>query len=80
MNNLCIYRDIFGKPNEGVHSIRLFDFALVDVVFTIIAAYLLHKYTNLSLSLSILLLFVLAILFHWLFCVDTKLNRILMIS
>ena len=35
---LCKYKDIFGKPNEGVHKYRLFNIAIVDMSFTIIAA------------------------------------------
>ena len=35
---LCKYKDIFGKPNEGVHKHRLFNIAIVDMSFTIIAA------------------------------------------
>ena len=30
------YKDIFGKPNEGVHSYRLFDVAIVDLLLTIL--------------------------------------------
>lgn len=29
--SLCEYKDIFGIPNEGVHSYRLFNIAIVDV-------------------------------------------------
>jgi hypothetical protein len=35
---LCEYSDIFGKPNQGIHSIRIFDIAIVDVLLTIIVA------------------------------------------
>ena len=37
----CEYSDIFGNPNEGVHSYRLFNVAIVDVGLTILVAYLL---------------------------------------
>ena len=37
----CEYKDIFGKVGEGVHSYRIFNIAVVDVVSTIIMAYLL---------------------------------------
>ena len=39
----CKYKNMFGKPGEGVHSIRLFDIAIIDVAFTFLFAYLLKK-------------------------------------
>ena len=38
---LCKYKDIFGKVGEGLHSYRLFNIAIVDVISTIFVAYLL---------------------------------------
>ena len=35
---------IFGKPNEGIHSYRICDIAYIDVIFTIIGAYLIKRY------------------------------------
>jgi hypothetical protein len=70
--NLCKYKNIFGKPNEGIHSYRLFDVAIVDLLFTIIMAYLLANYLNKSFVVIFLILFVLGELMHYLFCVDTK--------
>ena len=42
--NLCQYKNMFGEPGKGVHSYRLFKLAIVDVVMTIIGAYLISKY------------------------------------
>ena len=36
---LSEYKDIFGAPNTGVHSYRVFDVAIVDLVLTIFIAY-----------------------------------------
>jgi uncharacterized membrane protein len=70
--SFCKYKDIFGKPNEGVHSYRLFNIAIVDLVFTIIGAYLLSLYfTNYNFFTILFILLVLALLLHKLFCVDT---------
>jgi uncharacterized membrane protein len=70
--SFCKYKDIFGKPNEGVHSYRLFNIAIVDLVFTIIGAYLLSLYfTNYNFFTILFVLLVLALLLHKLFCVDT---------
>ena len=38
MIDLCKYKDILGKPGQGVHSYRIFNIAIVDVILTISAA------------------------------------------
>ena len=68
------YNNIAGKPREGIHSIRLFDFAIMDILFTVLAAYLIARYSQKSFILIFVLLVLLGIFLHWLFCVDTKLN------
>lgn len=74
----CKYKDMFGKPNEGLHKYRIFDIAIVDVVMTIIAAYLItlvwpeFHFTNV-----LMVLFLLAILMHRLFCVRTTIDKLL---
>lgn len=77
MNYLCKYKDILGKPSEGMHSIRIFNIAIIDVIFTIIGAYLLSLYFNFKFSISLLFLFVLSIVFHKLFCVNTTVTKFL---
>ena len=41
------YSNIFGKPNEGAHSYRILDIAIVDVLATgvlaSVVAYLINK-------------------------------------
>jgi hypothetical protein len=34
-SGFCKYADIFGKPGTGLHSFRLYDFAVVDVLLTV---------------------------------------------
>ena len=36
--SLCKYKDYFGEPGKGVHSYRIFNIAIVDVVMTLIGA------------------------------------------
>lgn len=80
---LSKYKDIFGKPNEGPHSHRFLGLAIVDVGATIAGAgvigliiSLIFKYNFLNTFLIILLiLFVLAIILHRLFCVNTTINK-----
>jgi len=69
--SLCPYKFIFGKPREGVHGVRLFNLAVVDITLTILGGYMIAKYFKLNSWKVILLFFILGELLHWLFCVDT---------
>ncbi len=73
--NLCKYKNIFGKENDGVHSIRLFDVALVDLILTVVIGVVLSRYFN---PLYVfLLLVVVTILIHRVFCVNTTINKVI---
>ena len=45
--SLCKYKDIFGKPNEGVHSTRIFGLAFWDL-FGMIIIIVLYYFHNLN--------------------------------
>lgn len=75
--NLCPYKYIFGEPGTGVHSYRIFDIAIVDVISTLIGAYIISiisKYDFLHVSI---ILFILGIILHRLFCVRTTVDKLL---
>jgi hypothetical protein len=38
--DLCKYKNILGVPGQGPHSYRIFNIAIVDVILTIILAYM----------------------------------------
>jgi len=76
-NELKKYKDIFGKPKEGLHKYRLFNIAIVDVLMTLIAAYLFSKILNYNIIYCIIFLFILGIIMHKLFSVDTTINNII---
>ena len=38
MFHFCKHKDIFGKPNEGVHKYKIMNIAIVDVLGTILIA------------------------------------------
>jgi hypothetical protein len=61
----------FDKPREGIHSIRIFDIAIIDVIFTLIAAYLISKKNILAVFI---ILVVLSIVIHTMFNIKTKTN------
>ena len=75
---LCPYKNIFGKVGEGAHSYRVANIAIVDVIMTIIGAFVLHflfpMYSVLSFAI---VLFLLGIILHRLFCVSTTIDRLL---
>jgi hypothetical protein len=72
---MCIfsqYKDIFGVSREGVHSIRVFDFAIVDIIMTLIGAIIISYFFKFNLILIFIYLFILGQVLHILFCVETK--------
>jgi hypothetical protein len=77
MINFCQYKDIFGKPGEGGHSYRIFNIAIVDVVFTIIFAVIMAKVFKWDILRTIIGLFIVGIIMHRIFCVRTTVDKLL---
>lgn len=77
MEGLCKYSDIFGEPNKGLHSIRIMDIAIVDVILTIGLAYLISNLIPYNFYYILLALFIIGIILHRLFCVRTTIDKIL---
>jgi len=75
--NLCKYKNILGEPNKGVHSYRLFGLAIMDVIMTIVAAFVISYLNKFSFLYTLLFLFVLGIILHRLFCVRTTIDKLL---
>ena len=76
---LCEYSNILGKVNQGIHSYRLFNLAIMDVLMTFIGSYFLQKYyfkkySYLQVTIG---LFLLGIILHRLFCVRTTIDKLL---
>ena len=77
MAGLCKYKDILGKPNQGVHSYRIFNIAIVDVLLTILGSYLISYFTNYKFIYTLIGMFILGIILHRLFCVRTTVDKLL---
>jgi hypothetical protein len=76
--SLCKYKDIFGKPNEGVHSYRIYNIAIVDVLATIALAYVIYLFIpKYNFFFILICLFLLGIILHKLFCVRTTIDKLL---
>jgi hypothetical protein len=75
---LCKYKDIFGEVNKGVHSYRIFNIAIVDVVLTILGAVLIKFFMpNYNINYILICLFILGIIAHRIFCVRTTVDKFL---
>lgn len=72
MESRCKYRDIFGKPGEGVHEFRMFGLAAFDTVLTVLLGLLLAHILKINNLSGILISFLLGIIFHKIFCVKTS--------
>lgn len=77
---MCIfkkYSEIFGKVNTGVHSYRLFNIAIIDLLLTLLAAFIISYYYKKPIVHTTIFLLLLGVFFHWLFGVNTTINRYL---
>ena len=64
------YSIIFGAPRTGIHSIRLFDIAIIDLILTMVLAYFIRLNEKYIYSLAIWL--VIGLILHKLFDVQSS--------
>lgn len=69
---LSNYKTILGKINEGVHKYRFLDTAVVDYVLTIILSCVTTWFSNIPLVLTTIAWFIIGILLHIIFGVETN--------
>ena len=73
---LCQYKNILGTVGQGVHSYRIFDLAIVDILFTIIGAYIIYLFIpRINYFIILISLFLLGIILHRIFCVRTTIDK-----
>ena len=75
----CKYKNLLGEVGKGAHSLRLFDIAIVDVLLTILGAYLLHItiFKECKFVIVLLILFLIGVVLHRIFCVRTTIDKLL---
>ena len=75
----CKYKDALGIPKTGIHSYRVFNIAIMDVVFTVLFAKFIHYYIMKKTDFLLILLstFILGIILHRIFCVRTTIDKLL---
>ena len=74
---LCKYENIFGAPDTGVHKYRIFNIAIVDSLLTIIFAFIISYIFKFNFLITLLILFILGIILHKIFCVKTTIGKLL---
>jgi hypothetical protein len=74
---LTILENNFGKPGQGIHSYRIFNIAIVDVLFTIVGAYLISYFFKFSFIFTTIFLFGLGIFLNHIICVQTTVDKLL---
>ena len=74
--DLCRYKDLFGRPREGVHSYRLFDIAVVDVAATVFVAFIIARVFGFAFWKSLVALFLVGIISHRAFCVRSTVDKV----
>jgi len=78
--SLCDYKDAFGEPGKGIHSYRFMGVSIADVIITIIGALILSFIIKKPFLVVLLVLFILGIILHKLFCVRTTIDKLLFIN
>ena len=58
MLDLCKYKDILGKPNEGLRKIRIFDIAVSDTVIVIFCAWAISAFFKQPFWLTLVIIFI----------------------
>ena len=61
----CPYKHFLGVPGYGVHAHRIFGYALVDILLTIIVAVITTFFIDISLISSLISWFIMAEVFHY---------------
>ena len=75
--DLCKYKNILGVPGQGPHSYRIFNIAIVDVILTIMLAFIISYIFKISFVKTSITLFILGILLHRVFSVRTTIDKLL---
>ena len=75
--DLSKYKNILGEPGKGVHSYRIYNIAIVDVLLTLLVAWGVSKYYKISFLWSCVIMFSLGIFAHRLFGVRTTIDKTL---
>lgn len=76
-SDLCKYKHLFGKPDEGIRKYRIFDIAIYDTAVVIMIGLIFSYFTGYNIWLTLAVLFISGIIAHRMFCVRTGLDKLL---
>ena len=77
MQGLCKYKDILGKPREGIRKYRIFDIAIYDTAVVVIIGLIFSWFSGYNIWIVLAVLFVSGIIAHRMFCVRTGIDKLL---
>ena len=77
MDFLNKYKNILGKPGQGVHALRFCGLAANDIIMTLAAAYIFAWLMKYSILYTFILFFIIGIFMHLLFGVKTPITTAL---
>jgi hypothetical protein len=66
------YKNILGVPGKGAHKYQFLDTAIVDYIFTILGAIITTYFSHIPLVLTTIFWFIMGIILHILFGVETS--------
>jgi fatty acid desaturase len=75
--NLCKYKNLFGKPGEGIRKYRILDIAIFDTAVVIIIGLLFSYFTGYNIWVTLAVLFISGIIVHRMFCVRSGVDKLL---
>ena len=75
--DLCKYKNLFGKPREGLRKYRIFDIALYDFTVVIIIGIFISYFTGYNVWVTLAVLFISGIIAHRIFCVRSGVDKLL---
>jgi fatty acid desaturase len=76
-SNLCKYKNLFGKPGEGLRKYRIFDIAIYDTAVVIIIGIIISYFSGYNIWLTLAVLFISGIIVHRIFCVRSGVDKLL---
>lgn len=71
----CKYKNLLGEPRKGIHSYRVWDIAVFDVLLTFALAYWIAVSNDWEYYSTLVYTFIMGIIVHWLFCVNSTVNE-----
>jgi len=74
---LCKYKNLFGEPGMGIHKYRVAGISIVDVLVVIAGGILISYFSGWSIYPVLVVLFVLGIFVHRIFCVRSGIDKLL---